>query len=146
MTTTFNALGLATAAAFTGAAFYINWAEHPARTQLDDRAFLKQWKPSYEAGLKMQVSLVLATFGCGVASYRAGGNAWALAGGLVMFVNMPFTMLAIMPLNNQLKAIKESEADNTSRDKLATWNKLHAGRTALGLMSTIAFICSSVDL
>lgn len=45
-------LALAAAAIFFGAAFYVGFAEHFARQQLDDRAALTQWKPAYERGTK----------------------------------------------------------------------------------------------
>ena len=133
-------LALALAAAFAGAAFYINFAEHPARLGLDDKALLKQWKPSYDAGYSMQASLAVASGVCGlVAAWMTGDWRW-IVGSVTVLANWPYTFIGIMPTNHKLKAIDENDAGPASRAMLVTWARLHAVRTALGIAATIAYL------
>lgn len=138
-------LALTTAALFTGAAFYINWAEQPARLGLDDRALLAQWKPSYARGFTMQATLAVAGFVFGALTWWSSGN-WAwLLGGIVLVANWPYTMLGIMPTNHLLNAISPEDAGAKSRSLIEKWGGLHAVRTALGATATAIFLWASVS-
>lgn len=133
-------LAIAFAAAFAGAAFYINFAEQPARLLLDDRSLLKQWKPSYAAGFTMQATLAVVSGALGlVAAWMTLDWRWGL-GAVLMLANWPYTLFVIMPTNNRLKAIPEADADANSRAMIQHWAKLHAVRTALGIAGTTAFL------
>lgn len=133
-------LALAAAAAFAGAAFYINFAEHPARLTLDDGNLLRQWKLAYAAGYTMQSSLAVVSGVCGLlAGWQTGDWRWA-AGAVLMLANWPFTLIAIMPTNHALDATEESSAGPQTRAMLHTWNRLHAVRTALGISATTVYL------
>ena len=118
-----------------GAAFYINVAEHPARLALDDKNLLKQWKPSYDAGYTMQASLAAASAVLGLlAAWLTWDCRWIVGAAL------PFTLIGIMPTNNKLKAIAEIDAGPASRAMLVSWGRLHAVRTVLGTIATLAYL------
>lgn len=133
-------LALVFAAVFAGAAFYINFAEHPARLRLDDGNLLRQWKPSYAAGFTMQSVLAILSGVCGfLALWRTGDWRWVV-GAVLILANWPYTLIGIMPTNHQLKAIEEKDAGPTSRALLVHWGALHAVRTALGCAAVVAYL------
>jgi hypothetical protein len=133
-------LALILAAVFAGGAFYVGFAEHPARMALDDRNALKQWKPSYDAGYMMQASLAAVSAALGLfAAWSTGDWRWT-AGAVLILANWPYTLLAIMPTNQKLKALAGGDAGPESRALLAQWGRLHAVRTALGAAATLAYL------
>ena len=126
---------LVTAAAFAGAAIYVNIAEQPARFALDDKAMLAEWKPSYARGFAMQASLALAGF---LVFWIAWDWRWLL-GALLIFANWPYTLLVILPVNKRLEATAPDHANAETRALIVRWGALHAGRSALGAAATLVY-------
>jgi len=140
MTMVAGLLALAVAAAFAGAAFYVGFAEQPARLTLDEQSILKQWTQSYARGFAMQASLatISAAFGF-VASWQLRDWRWALVAMLIL-TNWPYTIVVMLPINNRLAAWPVEDANAESRVLIVRWGKLHAVRTALGLAATAGYL------
>jgi hypothetical protein len=133
-------LALALAAVFTGAAIYINFAEQPARLQLDDRALLAEWKLAYRRGYLMQASLVVVG---GVLGLAAGISAFEwrwLLGALLLLANWPYTIFVIKPTNQRLMDTSSEAASPETRRLIRRWGTLHGGRSVLGLAATLVFL------
>jgi len=108
-------LALVSAALFTGAAFYVNFAEQPARLKLDDRSLLAQWKPAYKRGYIMQSTLAIIGFVLGAAAWWLSGILAFLLGAVLMLANWQWTLFGIMPTNRILMATELQSAGSASR-------------------------------
>ena len=134
-------LALTAAAIFSGAAFYVNVAEQPARLSLDDdHALLAQWKPSYKRGAAMQAPLALLGFVLGWLAWWQAGHAGFLVGAIAIIAPWPWTLIGIKPVNDALLATAPDQAGPASRALIVRWGALHAVRTALGALATVSFL------
>jgi uncharacterized membrane protein len=137
-------LAIAVAALFAGAAFYVSFAEQPARLKLDDRAALTEWGPSYKRGFIMQASLAVIGFVFGLLAWRQSGNVHWLTGACILIAAWPYTLLVMMRTNKRLFAAEPVNAGPESRALLKKWGQMHLVRTALGCAALVVFLLASV--
>jgi hypothetical protein len=135
-------LALVVASLFSGAAVYVLAVERVARQQLDDRAALTEWKPSYKRGAAMQAPLALIGFVLGTVAWWQTSNPWFLAGALALLAPWPWTLLAIKPTNEKLLATPIDAAGTESRAVMEKWGRLHAVRVLLGAGATVLFFAA----
>ena len=144
MSIVFGLLALTIAAVFAGAAIYINVAEQPARLQLDDKALLAEWKPSYKRGFAMQAPLAALGGLFGLLAWYETGQDGFLFGAILIIANWPWTLLAIMPTNNKLMAMEPSDQNSEARALIRQWGRLHAARSFFGVAATLVFFLSLI--
>jgi len=133
-------VALVVASFFTGAAFYVSFAEQPARLGLDDRALLAQWKPAYKRGFAMQAPLAIIGFVLGIVAWRITARVAFFIGAISLLANWPWTIFGIMPTNRVLMATRLDDAGPQSRALILKWNRLHSVRTVLGCLAILAFL------
>ena len=140
----FGLLALVTASLFTGAAFYINFAEQPARLSLGDASLLAEWKPAYRRGFTMQASLAVIGACLGTLEWSVSGNYIWLFGAVLILANWPFTLFAIMPINKKLEETPSDAAGPETRALIVAWGLRHAVRTALGAAAMLVFLWAAL--
>ena len=133
-------LALIAAAAFAGAAIYVNVAEQPARLVLDDRAMFAQWKRSCDSASVMQAGLALVACALGVIAFFLSHDWRWLLGALLILAPWPWTIFVIMPVNRRLKATAPDAVQSDTRASVEHWGRLHAGRSAFGIAATLVYL------
>jgi hypothetical protein len=126
---------------FTGAAIYINFVEHPARMGCSTELAATQWAPSYKRATLMQAPLAVIGFLCGAGAWWLGaGTPWLVAAICILLV-VPFTLVVMEPrINKPLPASGRDLSSPETRELLVRWGRLHAVRSALGLIASVIFL------
>jgi len=131
----FEALAVLCAGLFAGAAVYITFVEHPARLECGTELAVTEFGPSYRRATLMQASLAAVGLITAVIALTQCRGTAVLAGGAVLGLVIPFTLVVILPTNTRLQ---DSALDRRSAEAaalLARWGRLHAVRSGLGALA-----------
>jgi uncharacterized membrane protein len=127
-------------APFAGAAVYINFVEHPARMECGTELAATVFPVSYRKATVMQVLLAVSGLVSAVAAWAAGSAVWWLIGGLLLGSVIPFTLLVVIPTNNELVNPALDKGSESTRRLLSRWGRLHAVRSILSVFALIIFL------
>jgi uncharacterized membrane protein len=125
---------------FSGAAVYINLVEHPARMACGTELAATVFGPSYRRAAVMQVGLALAATIAGIGAWLTDGRVKWLLGSSLIFLVVPFTLVAIRPTTKQLLDPTGDTASESTHRLLEKWGKLHAVRSILALAASVIFL------
>src|SRR6266542_2383941 len=98
----FQFVAILAATFFSGAAIYINLAEHPARMECGIEVAVTVFGPSYRRAAVMQIILALAATIAGISAWFLGAPRLWFVGTVLIFAVIPFTLIVIMPTNKKL--------------------------------------------
>ena len=122
---------------FAGAALYVSLVEHPARMSLTLGAALAEFRPSYKRAARMQVILSLAGSAAAIGAYSLGEGLSTLVAGIVLATVIPYTLLVVKPINQQLLDETRTAQTEDTQVLLEKWGSLHMVRTVASLLALV---------
>jgi Domain of unknown function (DUF1772) len=132
-------LALALAAAFSGASFYVNWVEQPARLALDEEALLSEWGPSDSRAVALLAALALLAAIAGfIAYFESQDVRWAF-GALLIIGSWLYAYFVMAPLDNQIRSLRGGEVA-AARALVRQWGIFESGLTAIGIAAVLIFL------
>lgn len=126
---------------FAGPALYMSQLDPIVREKLQSKKMqLQHWSTMYKTGLATMPIISLLATGTGIAAYvKTKENYW-LYGALAIFSVIPYTLIALMPLNNRLNKILDETQGEIPEEKVETvvegmnkWVHLHRVRGLIAL-------------
>lgn len=129
------------AGAWTGGAAYITLVECPARAAMATPGqMLDNWQETFSGAAYYMSRFSMLTFSAGIYGWYTDTDPqrWLLlAGALFQLAVMPFTLICIMPTNNNLMDVDgaRKKGDEYIKNQVNNWKNLHSCRIIFGLAS-----------
>jgi Domain of unknown function (DUF1772) len=92
----------------------------------------------------MQAPLAILSFLAGLGAWLLGGGILWLIGAVLIGLVVPFTFIAVMPVNHQLLFPGRDLSSAETRSLLEKWGRLHAVRSVLSFLASIVYLASLI--
>ena len=132
----FQFVAVTCSGAFFGATLYITLVQHPAMLAAGLPFAARFFSPMYHRAAALQATLAIVGSAAALVAWLRGATAVWLVAALLLFAVVPFTLLIVKPVNDQLFALGRDADVSAIEPLLRQWSRLHAVRTVL---SGIAF-------
>ncbi len=132
-------IALTFAAAFAGAAIYVNWVEQPARLALEEDALLSEWGPSDSRAVALLLAFALAAAFAGFIAYFETQDVRYVFGALIAIASWPYVFFVMAPLNNQILALRGPDV-GAARALVRQWGFVEAGIAVIGVLAVAMFL------
>lgn len=129
---------------FFGAAIYISIAQHPATMQAGIPFASAFFPPMYGLAAPMQIICALGGTLAGVAMWFLGGNLLWLVGAILLVFVIPYTIIILKPINDQLLDIQAVRSDAETEKLLNLWAPRHWVRSIASGLSFAIYLWASV--
>ena len=130
---------------FFGAAVYISMAQHPATMKAGVSFAAKFFPPMYELASRLQIALAVGGTLAGVIQwFLIRDPLWAIGAALLFFV-IPFTVVVLKPINDQLLDPDAQRSDSQTEDLLTQWAPRHWVRSIASGLSFVVYLWASVS-
>lgn len=125
---------------FAGAAIYISVVQQPAALEAGGGVAAALFPPMYRRAARMQASLAVVGSLSGLLAWLSGAGLLWLAGAVLLGFVIPFTLLRIKPVNDQLLAPGLDPAAPEVAELVRTWGRLHRIRSASSALAFLVFL------
>ncbi len=131
---------------FFGAAVYISIAQHPATMKAGMPFAAKFFPPMYGLAAPMQIASAVGGTLAGVAQWFLGGSILWIVGAVLLLFVIPYTVLVLKPINDQLLDANSERTDSEIESLLNQWAPRHWIRSIASGLSFAIYLWASISM
>ncbi len=130
---------------FFGAAVYISIAQHPATMKAGVPVAEKFFPPMYNLAAPMQIASAIGGTLAGLAQWFLGGSGLWVVGAALLVSVIPYTLIVLKPINDQLLDTKVKRSKAQTENLLNQWAPRHWVRSVASGLSFAVYIWASIS-